>query len=126
MHQAMKGPLMKKMRLFAVWALLGVMFASCAFHSPKYSFGPYSEAENFYKKGNYPKAIEKYQEYLASAPRGNMAAIAEYYIAKSHLASGDTAKAREGFDRVVTQFPGTSWADFAKEQLETLSGAPRS
>ncbi len=120
-----EGVFMKKMRFFAVWALLAVMLASCASRPLRHSFGPYSEAETFYKKGNYPKAIEKYQEYLAGNPRGNLAAIAEYYIAKSYGASGDTAKACEGFERVVKQFPGTSWAAFAKEQLERLQGAAK-
>jgi TolA-binding protein len=116
---------MKKMRFLAMWVLLGVVLASCASTSSKHSFGPYSEAETFYKKGNYPKAIEKYQEYLAINPQGNLAAIAAYYIAKSYLASGDTAKAREGFDRVIQQFPGTSWSEFAKEQLEMFQGAQK-
>jgi TolA-binding protein len=119
MRHLIRGLFMKKMRLFAVGALLGVMLASCASHShfSKNSFGPYSEAETFYKKGNFPKAIEKYQEYLAGHPQGNMAAIAEYYIAKSYAASGDKAKAREIFEQVMKKFPGTSWADFAKDQL---------
>ena len=108
------------MRLWAVGALLSVLFASCAFHSSKHSFGPYSAAETFYSKGNYSKAIEKYQEYLALNPQGNMAAISEYYIGKSHVLSGDAAKACESFKRVVTQYPKTSWAEFSKEQLELL------
>ena len=112
---------MKKMRLLAVGALLGMMLASCASHSSKRSFGPYSDAENLYKKGNYFKAIEKYQEYLASYPQGNMAAVAEYYVAKSYAVSGDTAKARESFERVVTRYPGTSWAAFSAEQLIMLA-----
>ena len=116
---------MKKMKLFAVGALLGVMLASCAFHSSKHSFGPYSDAEIFYKKGNYPKAIEKYQEYLNENPQGNMAAIARYYIAKSYAISGDAVKAHENFEQVVKQYPQTSWADFAKEQLEMLQGTAK-
>ncbi len=116
---------MGKVRLLAVGALLGVLLASCASSSPKYSFGPYSEAETFYKKGNYPKAIEKYQEYLVVHPQGNLAAIAEYYIAKSHVLSGDKDKARDGFEHVVKNFPGTSWAEFSKDQLEMLRGDTR-
>ena len=113
---------MKKTRLFAAGTLLGLMLASCASSSPKYSFGPYSEAEVFYKKGNYPKAIEKYQEYLTTHSQGNLAAIAEYYIAKSYAASGNKDKACERFKKVSENFPGTSWAEFSKEQLEMLQG----
>ena len=115
---------MKKMGLFLGVAFLGVVLASCA-SSSKNSFGPYSAAENFYKQGKYPKAIGKYQEYLASNPQGTLAATAEYYIAKSYLASGDTVKAREGFVLVTEKFPGTSWAAFAQEQLKLLSGAAK-
>jgi len=114
---------MRKIKLFAGIAFLGLMLASCSFGSSQRAFGPYSEAETFYRQANYPKAIKKYQAYLALYPQGNLAAISEYYIAKSYLASGDKAKARENFERVIEKFPKTSWAAFAKEQLETLSGA---
>ena len=115
---------MTQMRFFVVLAICGTMLASCAFRSSESSFGPYSAAENYYKKGNYPKAIEKYQEYLDGNPQGNMAAIAEYYIGKSYSASGDRVQAKESFDRVVTKFPETSWAEFAKEQLKDLEAVP--
>jgi TolA-binding protein len=122
----MKGPTMKKVRLFTVFALSGLMFASCASGPSKHSFGPYSEAENLYKKGNYPKAIEKYQEYLTANPQGNLAAIAQYYIGKSYAASGDTVKAVENFNQVINQYPGTSWADFSKEQSKLLQAPAKS
>ena len=117
---------MKKIRLFTVIALSSLMFVSCASGPSKHSFGPYSEAENFYKKGNYPKAIEKYQEYLTANPQGNLAAIAQYYIGKSYAASGDTAKAIESFKQVAQQYPKTSWADFAGEQLKPLQAPAKS
>ncbi|MDD5226639.1 MAG: hypothetical protein PHV97_05620 [Candidatus Omnitrophica bacterium] len=60
---------MKRNQLFAALVLSGLMFASCASSSSKNPYGPYSAAEIFYKKGNYPKAIEKYQEYLADTLR---------------------------------------------------------
>ncbi|MDD5227128.1 MAG: tetratricopeptide repeat protein [Candidatus Omnitrophica bacterium] len=111
---------MRKMSFLAGWVLSGMMLASCASHSSKHSFGPYSDAEIFYRHGNYPKAIEKYQEYLTVNPQGGLAATAQYYIAKSYVASGDTNQARENFERVVKEFPGTSWAAFAEEQLESF------
>jgi len=116
---------MKKNQLFATLALSSLMFASCASSSSKHCFGPYSEAETFYGKGNYSKAIGKYQEYLSKNPQGGLAATAEYYIAKSYAASGDAAQARKTFERVVVQYPQTSWAEFSKEQLETLPGATK-
>ena len=116
---------MKKMRSFAALVLLGAVFVSCASHASEKRFGPYAAAEAFYQKANYSKAIEKYQEYVALNPQGNLAAIATYYIAKSYAASGNTDKARESFNRVGEKFPGTSWAAFAKEQLKSLPGAAK-
>jgi len=116
---------MKKLRLFCFLMLSCMMLASCAFRSSSNAFGPYSAAEGYYKKANYPKAIAKYQEYLAGNPQGNLAAIAHYYIGKSYAASGDRAKARESFDVVVTKFPKTSWAAFAKEQSKALANTAK-
>ena len=117
---------MKEMRFFVALVLSAVMFASCASHASERCFGPYSAAEGFYKKANYPKAIQKYQEYLSSNPQGNLAAIATYYIGKSYAASGDTAKARASFEQVEKKFPRTSWSEFAKEQLELLQPSAKS
>ncbi len=112
---------MARMKIFTACLMISFLGISCASRAvPTSSFGPYSAAETYYTKGNYPKAIEKYQEYLALNPQGNMAAISEYYIGKSHVLSGDAAKACESFERVVTQYPKTSWAEFSKEQLELL------
>lgn len=117
---------MKKMMGYAVFVMLGVMGISCASRSALNAFGPYSAAETYYNKGNYAKAIAKYQEYLKANPQGNLAVISEYYIGKSYLASGDKAKAQESFQKVADQFPGTSWAEFSKEQLEKLKGDAKS
>ena len=111
---------MQKMKILLAGVLLSAMVSSCAFRSMSHAFGSYSEAEAFYEKGNYPKAIEKYQEYLAVNPQGNMAAMATYYIAKSYVAAKDKSKACEKFEQVVEQYPQTSWAAFAKDQLAVL------
>ena len=110
---------MKRTKVFAVGLIMACLSISCASRSVS-SFGPYSAAETYYGKGNYSKAIAKYQEYLAANPQGSLAPIAEYYIAKSYAASGDNAKAGESFQKVVAQYPQSSWANFAKEQLDLL------
>ncbi len=110
---------MKRTQVFATGLILACLSLSCASRSVS-SFGPYSAAETYDSKGNYSKAIEHYQEYLTANPQGSLAPIAEYYIAKSYAASGDQDQARGGFERVVSQFPDSSWADFATEQLDLL------
>ncbi len=102
---------------------MGLGVASCASRSSVNAFGPYSAAETYYKQADYPKAIAKYQEYLASNPKGNLAAIANYYIGKSYASSGDQVKALEFYAKVVTDFPGTSWAEFSKDQLAAIQAA---
>ena len=101
------------------------MGMACASQSLN-SFGPYSAAEAYYGKGNYPKAIEKYQEYLTANPQASLAPIAEYYVGKSYAASGDKVKAIETFKRVSSQYPKTSWAEFAKDQLILLKAPAQS
>ena len=117
---------MTRIKIFAACLVMGFLGISCASQTPASSFGPYSAAETYYAKGNYPKAVEKYQEYLSGNPQGVFAATSEYYIGKSQLLSGDASKARESFERVVTQYPQTSWADFAKEQLDALKAPAKS
>lgn len=114
---------MKKITLLFYSTVLGLMATSCAFRLTEPSFGPYSDAETFYKKGNYSKAIGKYQEYVSANPQGNLAAIAEYYTAKSYIALGDMAKAQESFQKIMELYPKTSWADFSRDQLKKLKGS---
>jgi len=78
------------------------------------------QAEKLYQKGQYEKAIEKYKEYLSSNPHGNMAAIAQYYIAKSYVALNKSLEAREEFQKVIDRYPKADWASFSKTQLENL------
>lgn len=111
---------MRKRNLLGVLVLVSVLAVSCASRSSVNAFGPYSAAETYYKRADYPMAIAKYNEYLAENPRGNLAATATYYIAKSYVAAGDEAKALEYYARVVKEFPGTSWAEFSKDQLAVI------
>jgi TolA-binding protein len=113
---------MNKIRFYAVGALLVLLLASCSSGPSKHSYGPYSEADVFYRQGNYAKAIGKYQEYLTSNPQGNLAATAAYSVGKCYLATGDTAKARESFAEVTRKYPGTSWAAFAQDHLGISKG----
>jgi len=96
-----------------------VLLAGCQ-RTPTFQFGAYSEAEQFYEKGKYEKAIAKYQEYLKENREGNMAAIACYYMAKSYQNLGLTEEARRLYKRIVKEYPGLIWADFSKTQLKEL------
>ena len=98
---------------------------SCAFHhsSRNFYFGNYSEAEQFYNKGQYEKAIQKYQAYIDENTEGNLAVISQYYMAKSHAALGHKDEAKALYQQIAQKYPDLVWANFSKTQLKELEGA---
>jgi len=88
--------------------------------SDSFNFGAYSEAENFYEKGEYARAAAKYEEYLRENPGGNMAVISRYYMAKSYEGMGQADRAREIYEKIVKEAPELIWATFSRERLEEL------
>ena len=104
--------------LLILW--VGLILASCA-HSPeRYYFGNYSEAERLYNKGDYRKAVERYQAYLNENPEGNLAVISKYYIGKSYAALGQVDKARTAYQQILEKHPDLVWANFAQNKLKEL------
>ncbi|HTL47269.1 MAG TPA: tetratricopeptide repeat protein [Verrucomicrobiae bacterium] len=114
------------MRRYAI-LLLGVFFltssAACAHKAQNFYFGNYSEAERLYSKGQYEKAIEKYQAYRDENPEGNLAVIAEYYMAKSYQALGKKDDARKYYQEIAQKHPDLVWANFSNTQLKELETA---
>ncbi|OGW80277.1 MAG: hypothetical protein A2Z83_02585 [Omnitrophica bacterium GWA2_52_8] len=110
-----------KMRLIISLLLLPVLLLSaCARNPESFYFGNYSEAEKLYNKGNYDKAIEKYQAYIDENPEGNLAIISKYYIAKSYVATGKNENAKKIFQEIVDKYPDLVWANFSQTQLNEL------
>ncbi len=89
-------------------------------------FGNYSEAEALFKKGEYDKAIQKYQAYIDENPEGNLAVISNYYIAKSHDALGHTDEAKQLYQQIVEKYPSLIWSNFSETRLKELSENPSS
>ena len=103
------------MILFCFLGLIGC-------HSSRsFQFGAYTQAEHFYEKGNYPKALEKYQEYVRDNPEGNMTVISYYYMAKSYEGLGNPDEARKFYKKIVKEHPDMVWANFSKNRLEELN-----
>lgn len=117
---------MKKLLQICGMILLCAVIVSCARNrGPEhFYFGNYSEAEQFYNKGEYQKAIEKYRAYIDENPEGNLAVISQYYIAKSHVALNEMDKATEIFKKIKRDYPDLVWASFAETQLKDLQSAP--
>ena len=111
---------MKKMKAFVLILAVPFLIAACA-HVRETDVGHYSKAEKYYAQGKFGKAIEEYGAYLTKEPDGNMAIIAHYYIAKSHLELGHVAEAKAGFQNVIDQYPQSDWAQFAADRLKELA-----
>lgn len=113
-----------KKRLLSIAALvlaLSFGLSACASHSKTFYFGNYSEAEKFYNKGEYEKAIEHYQAHIDEAPEGNLAVISRYYMAKSYQALGKNEEARHHYKIIVDRYPELVWANFSREQLQVIA-----
>ncbi|HLD50628.1 MAG TPA: tetratricopeptide repeat protein [bacterium] len=101
--------------------VLGIGFSSCAHKtSENFYFGNYSEAEALYNRGEYEKAIQRYQAYVDENPEGNLALISQYYIARSKMALGRIDEAKSLFQKIVTEHRDTVWANFSESQLKDL------
>ena len=102
--------------------ILSAGLASCAptRSNESFYFGSYSEAEALYNRGEYEKAIQKYQSYIDENPEGNLALISQYYIARSQAALGRTEDAKSIFQKIVNEHHDTVWANFSESQLKEL------
>jgi TolA-binding protein len=112
--------MMKRQIVGVSFAIAVLLFSSCARHSRNFYFGNYSEAEKLYNKGDYQKAVEKYQAYIDENPEGNLALIAEYYIAKSQQALGNADEAKKRYEKIIAEHPDAVWANFSKTKLREI------
>lgn len=110
-----------KLRQMVCWILLALCLSGCAHNPESFYFGDYSEAEKLYNKGQYKEAIEKYESYLKEHPEGNLAVIAQYYIAKSHVELKETEAAKPLFEKILKEHPDVIWAKFSETQLQEMS-----
>jgi len=114
------------MRHFLV--IIGLVFClglnGCARFFPKgpdrFYFGTYSEAEIAYNQGHYQDAIDKYSAYISENPEGNLAVIAQYYMARSYANLGQNDKAVEHYSSIMQKHPDLVWAKFSEGQLQEL------
>ena len=111
---------MRRYVIIVLCLLFTLSSAACGRKSQNFYFGNYSEAERLYGKGEYEKAIEKYQAYRDENPEGNLAVIAQYYMAKSYQALGKKDDARRHYQEIAQKHPDLVWANFSNTQLKEL------
>lgn len=104
--------------------ILCLNLSACARFFPKgpdrFYFGSYSEAEVAYNQGNYQDAVDKYSAYITENPEGNLAVIAQYYMARSYANLGQADKATENYNDIIQKHPELVWAKFSEGQLQDL------
>ena len=107
-------------RYFVLVAAVAILSVSCVRKSQNFYFGNYSDAERHYNRGEYEKAIEKYDAYRTENPEGNLAIIAQYYTARSYQALDKNDEARLQYDEIIRNHSGSVWANFSENQLKEL------
>lgn len=71
---------------------------------------------------NYAKAIEEYRKVLDGFPEGELAPRAAYAIGYVYdVRLEDAGKAREAYELVVTRYPETQQAQYAREALDRIA-----
>ena len=111
---------MKNKFLIVILGMFALLAAGCVHNPEQFYFGSYSQAEYFYNKGQYERAIQKYQAYIDENPEGHLAIISQYYIGRSHRALGHTEEARQIFQDIVQKHPDVVWANFSETQLKEI------
>ena len=77
----------------------------------------FSMAEKLFQAKSYAPALKRYNEFLERFPDRPLAPAALMKIGMIHAALKDYALARAVFQRVVSQYPGTSFAEDAGFEL---------
>jgi tol-pal system protein YbgF len=67
----------------------------------------YQQAFDFLKKGQYDKAIEGFNEYLARYPQENNADNAQYWLGETHYVKRKFSDAQQAFGTLLERYPNT-------------------
>jgi tol-pal system protein YbgF len=65
----------------------------------------YNTALRDYTSGNYPLALQEFQEYLRYYPSTGLASNAQFYIGDIYYQQGQFEKAVQEYDKAIEQYP---------------------
>jgi branched-chain amino acid transport system substrate-binding protein len=74
----------------------------------------FSKAEKLFQAKSYQEAREAYNEYIARFPDGTLAAGAYLKIGAIHAALGSNSKARDVYQLLIAEYPGSPVAQDAR------------
>lgn len=84
----------------------------------------YWRGECYFSRGDYQRASEQFDGVLKRFPAGNKAPDALLKLGMSHQKLGNPMKAKECFERLAQQFPGTDAARHIPTMRDPTSTAP--
>jgi len=113
-----------KIRLSAV-AMALTLFAGCSLFGGKSQFDSQSEKDwahigRMSDEGQFVQAAQSYEAYLQKYPDTPYRSLAMYFKGKNLLAAGQKDAAVQQFNRVKSDYPGSTAALLAEEQLRKL------
>ena len=77
----------------------------------------YYKAITYYLEKKYSSGIDAFQELVDQYPSSNWVPEANYHIGLCLLYQGKATEAKAAFERVVRDYGGTPWHDYAQERL---------
>lgn len=75
--------------------------------------------ESYYAMGNFAKAMEAFHKVF-DFPKSNKLSDAHFKVGQTYLRQGNTDAAKQEFRSVVQNYPGTSAAQYAADNLRKL------
>ncbi|MBQ6888372.1 MAG: tetratricopeptide repeat protein [Lachnospiraceae bacterium] len=79
----------------------------------------YAEGQNAYRDENYPDAIKNFEK-VVYYDEDNAGGDALMYLANAYRNSGNEAKAKETYEKIIELFPDTEKARRAKQSIDEL------
>jgi len=83
----------------------------------------YREARDLHDKEQWKQAIEKFKEIVCDCPDKKYVDAAFYWLAHSYKKVKMFKEARETLERLMKNFPDSSWTDDARVMIFELSRA---
>ena len=76
----------------------------------------------YFENKNFKGALWRFGEILKAYPDTGLTDKTLYYIAESYVLLGEVELAKDTFSTLLSEFPGSPFADTAKEAQDSLSG----
>mgnify|MGYP001620103730 CR=1 FL=1 len=85
----------------------------------------YREGRELEKKGQGDFAVFKYSTIIRSYPGSKWADASLFKVGEFYFVNKDYFNARENFEKLITQYPKSSYAESARQYLENIAGMSR-